>query len=69
MTDNIIYVVNKADHAEPIYEVNYTKKTFTVVGYRKLHGYESEPVTGKIRSRNAFTNACFEPCEKPRAAA
>lgn len=65
MTDKIKYFLNTLDTARPVYEVNYTKKTWRVVSLEKIH-YGDDFVSGKLRKPTNFTGHMWLEVGKPQ---
>jgi hypothetical protein len=65
MTDKIKYLLNTLDTAQPVYEVNYTKKTWRVVALEKFQ-YGDDFIHGKIRKATYFTGGMWREVSKPR---
>ncbi len=64
MTDKIKYLLNTNDTAQPVYEINYTKKTWKVVSFRRRQ-YGDDFLSGKLRKETDFTGLNWKEVKKP----
>ena len=64
MKDRIVYVLNTADTARPVYEVNYTQKTWRVVAFERRQ-YGDDFIQGKMRKETDFMGGNYVEVKKP----
>ena len=63
--DNIKYLLNTLGTAKPVFEVNYTKKTWRVVSLEKFQ-FGDDFVSGKLRKESYFTGHMWQEVSKPQ---